>query len=145
MTCVYHNGERLPFLLISLSRPAPPPDERSLGPIKKNCGLRSQITAFQREAKAIPQLSDMDRTEIDDPDRVDCVELVSLGRLFGECHSLVFGVSLVLGSAIHSRMMFRRVSWSSMFAAPSFILISNGAARVHEPPPSVRLIVVKRV
>jgi hypothetical protein len=24
ITCVYHNGERLPFLLISLSRPAPP-------------------------------------------------------------------------------------------------------------------------
>jgi hypothetical protein len=35
-------------------------------------GLCSQITAFQHEAKAIPQLSDMDRAEIDGPDRVDC-------------------------------------------------------------------------
>jgi hypothetical protein len=45
--------------------------KRSLGPIKKNCGLCSQIAAFHREAKSHPQLSDMDRTKIDGPDRVD--------------------------------------------------------------------------
>jgi hypothetical protein len=54
MTCVYHNGERLPFLLISLSKDPLHRLKRSLGPIKKNCGLCSQIAALHREAKSHP-------------------------------------------------------------------------------------------
>jgi hypothetical protein len=47
------------------------------------------------------------------------MELVLLGRLFRECRNLFFGLSLFLRKrAIHSRMIFRRVSWSSMFAIP---------------------------
>ena len=41
---------------------------------------------------------------------------------------------LSFGSAIHSRMIFRRVSWSSMFAAPWLILIWDNRARPTAPP-----------
>jgi len=40
---------------------------------------------------------------------------------------------LSFGSAIHSRMIFRRVSWSSIFAAP-WLILSGIAGRVRERP-----------
>jgi hypothetical protein len=46
------------------------------------------------------------------------VELVFLGRRFGECSNLFSVCRLSSGRVIHSRMSFRRVSWSSMFAVP---------------------------
>ncbi len=53
------------------------------------------------------------------------MEFVLLGRLFGECRNLLFGLSLVLQKGHHSRMIFQRVSWSSMFAVPWLVKLRH--------------------
>ena len=52
--------------------------------------------------------------------RTTAMELVLLGRLFWRMpQPVLLGLSAFpSGRAIHSRMIFRRVSWSSMFAIP---------------------------
>jgi hypothetical protein len=46
------------------------------------------------------------------------MELVLQGRLFGECRTCSSVCRLSFGRAIHSRMIFRRISWSSISVIP---------------------------
>jgi hypothetical protein len=98
--------------------------------------LYRPITTCQREAKAIPLISGTDRAEICGPDRVDCDGTRFAGQPFlanaATCSSVCH---FAFGRAIHSRMIFRRVSWSFIFAVPWLSCLGQQGASAHDLRP----------